>query len=98
MDIFKDKEMSKSRPHVKDKLKEWYNWLVNNVPEPIKEKASRAFKKFKGKIMGLYEWVKGEKELKKESKMKNPLTQWSLSKLLIGPIGVLELIEEVEWT
>ena len=54
--------MSKSRPQVKDKLKEWYDWLVNHVSKPIKEKASKAFKTFKDKIMGLYERVRGEKE------------------------------------
>ena len=61
IDIFEQQEISKSRPQVGDKIKEWYGWLVNHVPEPIKEKASRAFKAAKDKIMGLYKWVKGEK-------------------------------------
>ena len=39
-------------------------WLVSHVP--IKEKASRVFKTFKDKIMGLYKRVKGEKEPKEE--------------------------------
>ena len=66
MDIFEQQEMSKSRPRVKEELKGWYDWLVSHVPEPIKEKASKAFKTFKGNIMGLYKSVKGEKEPKEE--------------------------------
>ena len=57
--------MSKSRPQVKEKLKGWYDWLVSHVPEPIKERASRAFKTFKDKIMGFFERFKG-KEPKEE--------------------------------
>ena len=60
MDIFKQQEMSKSWPQVRDKLKEWYNWLVSHVPEPVTEKASRAFKATKDKIMGLYKSFKGK--------------------------------------
>ena len=60
IDIFEQQEMSKSRPKVKNKLNEWYNWLVSNVPEPIKEKASGVFKTFKDKIMGLYKSFKGK--------------------------------------
>ena len=33
---------------------------MNHVPKPIKDMASRAFKTFKDKVMGLYNWVKGE--------------------------------------
>ena len=36
MDIFEQQEMSKSRPQVKNKLNDWYNWLINHVPKPIK--------------------------------------------------------------
>ena len=35
---------------------------MNHIPEPINERASRAFKTFKNEVMGLYKWVKGEKE------------------------------------
>ena len=59
MDIFERQEMSKSRPQVKSKLNKWYNWLINHVPKPIKDGASRAFKTFKDKIMGLYNRVTG---------------------------------------
>ena len=57
MDIFKQQEMSKSRPQVKSKLNKWYNWLINHVPKPIKDGASKAFKTFKDKVMGLYNRV-----------------------------------------
>ena len=59
MNIFERQEMSKSRPQVKSKLNKWYDWLINHVPKPIKDGASRAFKTFKDKIMGLYNRVTG---------------------------------------
>ena len=59
MDIFEQQEMSKSRPQVKSKLNEWYDWLINHVPKPIKDGASKAFETFKDKIMGLYNRVTG---------------------------------------
>ena len=52
MDIFEQQEMSKSRPQVKGKLNKWYDWLINHVPKPIKDGASKAFKTFKDKVMG----------------------------------------------
>ena len=54
MDIFKQQEISKSRPQVKTKLNKWYDWLINHVPKPIKDGASKVFKTFKDKVMGLY--------------------------------------------
>ena len=59
MDIFEQQEMSKSRPQVKGKLSKWYHWLTNHVPKPIKDGASKAFKTFKDKVMGLYIRVTG---------------------------------------
>ena len=59
MDIFEQQKMSKSRPQVKSKLNKWYDWLINHVPSTIKDGASRAFKTFKDKIMGLYNRVTG---------------------------------------
>ena len=59
MDIFEQQEMSKSRPQVKTKLNKWYDWLTNHVPKPIKDGASKAFKTFKDKVMGLYNRVTG---------------------------------------
>ena len=59
MDIFEQREMSKSSPQVKSKLNKWYDWLINHVPKPIKDGGSRAFNTFKDKIMGLYNRVTG---------------------------------------
>ena len=59
MDIFKQQEIRKCRPQVKTKLNKWYNWLINHVPKPIKDGASKAFKTFKDKVMGLYNRVTG---------------------------------------
>ena len=59
MDIFEQQEMSKSRPQVKTKLNKWYDWLINHVPKPIKDGASKAFKTFNDKVMGLYNRVTG---------------------------------------
>ena len=59
MDIFEQQEMNKSRPQVKTKLNKWYNWLINYVPKPIKDGASKAFKTFEDKVMGLYNMVTG---------------------------------------
>ena len=59
MDIFERQEMNKSRPQVKSKLNKWYDWLINHVPKPIKDGASKAFKTFKDKVMGLYNRVTG---------------------------------------
>ena len=64
MDIFEQQEMSKSRPQVKSKLNIWYDWLINHVPKPIKDGASRAFRTFKDKIMGLCNRVTGSTLLK----------------------------------
>ena len=59
MDIFEQQKMSKSRPQVKCKLNDWYDWLINHVLKTVKDKAIRAFKTFKDKIMGLYNGVTG---------------------------------------
>ena len=59
MDIFEQQEIGKSRPQVKTKLNKWYDWLINHVPKPIKDGASKAFKTFKDKVMGLYNRVTG---------------------------------------
>ena len=64
MDIFERQEMSKSQPQVKSNLNKLYDWLINHVPKPIKDGASKGFKTFKDKIMGLYNRVTGS-------------TQWS---------------------
>ena len=51
--------MSKSRPQFKSKLNKWYDWLINHVPKPIKDCASKVFRHFKDNIMGLYNRVTG---------------------------------------
>ena len=70
MDIFEQQEMSKSRPQVKTKLNKWYNWLINHVPKPIKDGASKAFKTFKDKVMGLSNRVTGSTD--NETRIKEP--------------------------
>ena len=75
MDIFEQQEMSKSRPQVKGKLNKWYDWLINYVPKPIKDGASKAFKTFKDKVMGLYNRVTGSTSNKLELKNPNHLNQ-----------------------
>ena len=70
MDIFEQQEMSKSRPQVKGKLNKWYGWLINHVSKPIKDGASRAFKTFKDKVMGLYDRVAGS--ARNEMRIKGP--------------------------
>ena len=70
MDIFEQQEMSKSQPQVKGKLNKWYNWLINHVPKPIKDGASKAFKTFKDKVIGLYNRVIGSTG--NETRIKEP--------------------------
>ena len=70
MDIFEQQEMSKSRPQVKGKLNKWYDWLIKHVPKPIKDGASKAFKTFKDKVMGLYNRVTGSAG--NETRIKGP--------------------------
>ena len=64
MDIFERQEMQKNRSVVKTKLNEWYNWLADYVPKPIREPVSNAFLKVKNHIIGLYDDVKEKFALK----------------------------------
>ena len=70
MDIFEQQEKSKSRPQIKTKLNKWYDWFINHVPKPIKDGASKAFKTFKNKVMGLYNRVTGSAG--NETRIKGP--------------------------
>ena len=70
MDIFEQQEISKSRPQVKTKLNKWYDWLIKNVPKPIKDGASKAFKTFKDKVTGLYNRATGSTG--NETRIKEP--------------------------
>ena len=72
MDILEQQEMRKSRPRVKSKLNDWYDWLVNHVPSTIKYNASRAFKTFKDKIVGFYNRVTGNQTQRKELNKPEP--------------------------
>ena len=62
--------MSKSQPQVKTKLNKWYNWLMNHVPKPVKDSASKVFKTFKDKVMRLYNRVTGSTD--NETRIKEP--------------------------
>ena len=75
MDIFEQQEISKTRPQVKTKLNKWYDWLINQVPKPIKDGASKAFKTFKDKVMGLYNRVTGSTGNERQLKNPNHLNQ-----------------------
>ena len=70
MDILEQQEISKSRPQVKTKVNKWYDWLINHVPKPIKDGASKAFKAFEDKVMGLYNRVTGSAG--NETRIKEP--------------------------
>ena len=58
MDEFEKKEIKKSRSLVKNKLNEWYDWLVDHVPKPIKNAADKIFLELKKSIIRLYDGVK----------------------------------------
>ena len=66
MDNFERKEMSKKRSVVKKKLNEWYDWLVNYVPQHVKEPVANAFSRMKSSILETYNGVKKNLGLKDE--------------------------------
>ena len=84
MDMFEQLEMSKTRPQAKSKLNTWYDWLINDVPKPIKDGASRAFKTFKDKIMGLYNRVTGSAGNKTRIKEPEPFKPIELEQAFGG--------------
>ena len=53
-----------------DRVNKWYDWLINHVPKPIKDGASKAFKTFEDKIMALYNRVTGSAG--NETRIKEP--------------------------
>ena len=79
MDYFEKEEMKKRRLVVKNKLNEWYNWLVDYVPKPIKNAATKAFLRAKNSILGLYDSVKkvlkGDVENQKQAEDNIDLTR-----------------------
>ena len=84
MDIFEQQEISISRPQVKTKLNKWYDWLINHVPKPIKDGASKAFKTFKDKVMGLYNRVTGSTGNEMRIKEPKPFKPIGLEKAFNG--------------
>ena len=58
MDGFEKDEIKKSRSLVKNKLNEWYEWLIDHIPKPIKNVASKEFLELKNCILMLYDGVK----------------------------------------
>ena len=84
MDIFEQQEISKSRPQVKTKLNKWYDWLINHVPKPIEDGASKAFKTFKDKVMGLYNRVTGSTGNETRVKEPKPFKQIELEQAFRG--------------
>ena len=58
MDEFQKEEMKKAWLVVKNKLNEWYEWLVDYVPKPIKNAVSKAFSRANNSILVLYDRAK----------------------------------------
>ena len=58
IDEFEKEEMKKSKSVVKNKLNEWYDWLVGYVPKPIKNAIGKTFSRAKNSILGRYESAK----------------------------------------
>ena len=73
MDICEQQEMSKSRPQVKSKLNNWYDWLINHVPKLLKMVQVEHFETFKDKIMRLYNRVTGSTD--NQTQLKGPGAQ-----------------------
>ena len=93
IDIFEQQELSKSRPQVKSKLNKWYDWLIKHVPKPIKGGASKVFKTFKDKVMGLYNRVTVSTGNGMRIKDPEPFKPTELEQAfggLTGPIGLME--------
>ena len=89
MDIFEQQEISKSRPQVKTKLNKWYDGLINHVPKPIKDGASKAFKTFKDKVMGLYNRVTGSTGNETRIKEPKPFKPIELEQAFGGGLQIL---------
>ena len=84
MHIFEQQEISKSRPQVKGKLNKWYDWLINHVPKPIKDGASKAFKTFRDKVMGLYNRFTGSAGNETRTKGPEPFKRIELEQAFGG--------------
>ena len=60
----RDRRCKSKESIVKNKLNEWYDWLVHHVPKTVERKVSNAFKTFKERIAGLWGKVTGKETLK----------------------------------
>ena len=58
MDEFEKEEMKKSGSVVKNRLKEWYDWLVEYLLKLVKNAVSKAFSRAKNGILGLHDGAK----------------------------------------
>ena len=70
MDEFEKAETRKSMSLVKNKLSQWYDWLVDHVPKPIKNAADKKFLELKNGILKLYDGIKKTLNGKTEDNMK----------------------------
>ena len=83
MDVFEQHEMARTRSAVKTKLNEWYDWIVDYVPESVKKPVSSAFSKTKNHIMRLYGDAKKKLGIESgsgRSKLKRSMVKRSMSK------------------
>ena len=64
--------MKKSRAVVKNKLNEWYDWLVDHVPKQIKKATSKNVVRLHNSILRLCDGV--EKTLKRQTEDNSNLT------------------------
>ena len=58
MDELGKEEMKKTRPVVKSRLSELYDWLLDYVPRPFKKAVKKSFLRMKNSIMSLYDGAK----------------------------------------
>ena len=75
MDIFEQQQISKSRPQVKTKLNKWYDWLINHVPKPIKDGASKRLRLLRIRLWGCRIGLLVSLVKKRELKNPNHLNQ-----------------------
>ena len=62
------------KEEVENELNEWYGWLVNHAPKPIKNAAGNVFLKAKNSILGLYDVKKTLKGNQKQTGHNTDLT------------------------
>ena len=52
------KKMRSKRSLVENQLNGWFDWLIDHIPKPIKEAASKEFLELKDSVLRLYDGVK----------------------------------------